>query len=287
MNNNVDFKLTYYELQEKLNQWEKNKLINPFTKRKINFNSKTYKNIEIIYNIFKKYGVYKSNKKLTKIECIIQNIFLNKHFNKSYNIKLKKYLYILTYLEFRTRELYLQYFLIPEKIDNKIEIGQPFKDKRLFFCEMIKLNIIPEYISFLITYDNSFTDKIISLQILYKSYYELLSEYSFEHKVVVQDKDINYEIQYIEEEFNDTNDFFYQKLDKLFNNIPKYTNIKNIHNNLTINNLVCDTCGKNNPKFECNCGINIYCNEKCKIKDIKSHYENCKYIINNEKSLYL
>lgn len=281
MNNNVDFKMTYYELQEKLQKWEKNKLINPFTKRKIKLNSKTYKNIEIIYNNFKKYGIYKSNKKLTKIEYIIQNIFLNKNFYKSYNIKLKKYLYILTYLEFRTRELYLQYFSIPEEFDNKLETGQPFKDKRLFFYEMIKQNVIPDYLFFLIMDNNNFTDKnIISLQILYKSYYVLLSEHNFEHKVVVQDKDIYYEIQYIEEEFKDTKDFFYQTLDRLYNNIPKYKNIKNIHNNLTINNLICDSCGKDNPKFKCNCGINIYCNEKCKIKDFKSHYENCKYINN-------
>jgi hypothetical protein len=286
METNVDFKLNHHELQEKIQQWKKNKLINPFTKRKIKLNSKTYNNIEKIYNDFKKYGIYKSNKKLTKIEYIIQSIFLKKNFYKSYNIKIKKYLYIITYLEFRTRELYLQYIHIPENFDYKIQTGQPFKDKRLFFYEMIKLNMFPDYISFLTMENNNFIDKnIISLQILYKSYHELLSEHSFEHKIIVSDKDVKYEIQYIEEEFEDTKQFFYQSLDKFFDNIPKYKNIKNIHNKLTINNLICDSCGKNTPKLICNCGINIYCNEKCKIKDFKNHYENCKYITNNSKIL--
>ena len=47
---------------------------------------------------------------------------------------------------------------------------------------------------------------------------------------------------------------------------------------MNIDNLICDTCGKYSPKLLCNCGVNIYCNETCKKKDLKNHHENCKYI---------
>lgn len=279
MISNINLQLSYNDLNEKICQWEKNKSINPFTKRKICIGSSTYINLKNTFNNFRKYRIYITNKKLTKIDHVIQNIFINKNFYDSYNKEIKIYLYILTYLEFRTREMYLKYIYIPEKFENIEIFGQPFKDKRIYFYKMMTLNMIPNYISFLI--NNNIEDKsIISLQILYKSYYELLSEHSFEHKIVVSDKDIKYEIQYIKEEFKDTEEFFYKKLDEQFNDIPKYKNIKKIHNRLSISNLFCDTCGKKYAKYICECGINIYCNEKCKNKDFKYHYENCKYISN-------
>lgn len=280
MENKLNFELSYYHMKIKMDQWELDKTINPFTNRKINKNSNTYKKVKNIFDIFKKYRIYISNKKITKVEHVIQNIFIDKNFYISYNKEIKRYLYILTYLEFRTRELYLQFINIPEFFENKNIIGQPLKDKRIFFYKMIILNIIPNYILFL--NNNEFMDKnITGLQILYKSYYELLSEHSFENKIIVTDNDIKYEMQYIEEEFKDTKDFFYKSLDKHFINIPKYKNIKKIHNSLSLFNLICDTCGKKGSKFLCECGINIYCNEKCKIKDFRYHYENCKYICNN------
>lgn len=283
MISNINLELSYDILSEKLEKWEENEQVNPFTGRKIIINKCTHKNLKRIFDNFKKYKFYTcKNKKLTKIEHIIQNIFIDKNFHVWYNKNLKRYLYILTYLEFRTRELYLNYIGVPKNFENKIIVGQPFKNTRFFFYKMMKLNIIPDYITYLTMNKDENTNN--SLQILYKSYYELLSEHMFENKVIVLGKDIKYEIKYIEEEFKDTNDFFYKTLDKEFINLPKYKNIKKIHNELSLFNLNCDTCGKNYPKHICRCGVNIYCNEQCKIKDFKQHYENCKYI--SDKEIY-
>lgn len=270
--------LTDNEIKEKIKQWNKCKTINPFTKRNIKINGPTYKKLDMIY--IRLFDVFYKKKEKTKIEYIIYNIFFNNNFNKSYDLELKKYLYVLVYLEFRTRELYLQYFNIPNiNYENKIiKKGQPFKNIRLIFYNMIKLNKIPNYTEYLI--NNKISNNYIEeLKILYKSYYELLSEHTFENKYIVTNKDINFEKKYIIEEFKDTKEYFY-KIDKLFENNPKYNNIKVINNTLEINfnNLSCDNCGKKGPKLKCSCGVNVYCNESCEKKDFKLHYENCKYI---------
>lgn len=276
--------LTNKEVKEKLLKWSECKTINPFTKRKIKINGQTYKKLEKKYiDIFD--GNFYKNKKITKIDSIIYNIFLNKSFNKSYDLELKNYLRIFIYLEFRTRELYLQYLRIPEKINiHKYEIGQPFKDTRLLFSELVKLNKIPNYLDIIINDEIEYENpgKFSELKILYKSYYELLKEHSFENKYIMSKEDINLEKKYIEEEFKDTKEYFSNVLDKSFENNYKYNNIKIINNTLKINfnSLLCDNCGKKSPKYICCCGINSYCNEYCKIKDRKKHYENCKFINN-------
>lgn len=56
MENKLNFELSYYHMKIKMDQWEPDKTINPFTNRKINKNSNTYKkvkNIEYIYQIRK------------------------------------------------------------------------------------------------------------------------------------------------------------------------------------------------------------------------------------------
>lgn len=274
----INLNLSYEKIHDNLQKWENDKSINPFTKRQIKLNGSTYINIDKLFINFKKYGIYKNNKKSTNMDYIIQNIFINKHFNKSYDLELKKYLYILVYLEFRTRELYLQYFDLSNiNYENKNDKkGQPFKNVRLIFYELIKLNKIPNYTFFMIDEEIS-NDYIDELKILYKSYYETLKDYTFENKYIVSKKDIDFEKRYIMEEFKDTKEYFY-KIDNLFDDNPKYNNIKKIHNTMNIDNLICDTCSKYSPKLLCNCGVNIYCNERCKKKDFKNHYENCKYI---------
>lgn len=274
--------LTNKEIKDKLNKWLECKTVNPFSGRKIKIDGKTYKKLEKIHiDIFD--GNFYKNKNITKIDSIVYNILSNKNFNKSYDLELKNYLRIFIYLEFRTRELYLQYLIIPENISHKYEIGQPFKDARLLFYELVRLNKIPNYLELIINDENE-GDNVSELKILYKSYYELLKEHNFENKHIVNKGDIIFEKKYIEEEFKDTKEYFSNVLDKLFEDNSKYYNIKNIHNTLKINFcfLLCDNCGKKSPKNICECGVNIYCNEKCKIKDFKCHYENCKYIITND-----
>lgn len=276
--------LTNKEIKEKLNKWLECKTVNPFTERKIKIDGKTYKKLEKMYiDIFD--GNFYKNKKISKIDSIVYNIFSNKNFNKSYDLELKNYLRIFIYLEFRTRELYLQYSYIPDLNRNRLEIGQPFKDTRLLFYELVRLNKIPNYLDIIINdnIEQKKYDKITELKILYKSYYELLKEHNFENKYIVNKDNINFEKIYIEEEFKDTKEYFSDVLDRLFEDNFKYYNIKIIHNTLKINFclLLCDNCGKKSPKIICECGVNVYCNEKCKIKDFKYHYENCKYIITN------
>src|SRR5690349_5051455 len=132
MNNLID-----EEFKKKIQEWGNNKSINPFTKRKIKITGPTYKKIEKMYIDMFDVNFYKN----TKIDSIIYKIFLDKSFNKSYDIELKNYLRIFVYLEFRTRELYLQYINIPEFFNNyirKYKIGQPFRNTRLLFWELVK-----------------------------------------------------------------------------------------------------------------------------------------------------
>jgi hypothetical protein len=234
-------------------------------------------------NIFD-FNFYK-NKKKTKIDSTIYKIFSDESFNKSYDIELKNYLRIFVYLEFRTRELFLQYINIPENFRNyihKYKIGQPFRNTRLLFSELVKLNKIPDYTHLLISDNIEYNEnnEISDLKVLYKSYYDLLERHTFEDKYMAKEKDINYEKYFIKEEFKDTNNFFHEVLNDLFKDNPKYKNIKSIHNSLKIypEFILCDNCGKEGPKNICICGINIYCNESCQIKDHKKHYENCKFI---------
>lgn len=270
------------EIKEKLKDWNKFRTINPFTNRNIKINGPTYKKLEKKY--IELFDVFYKKKDKSKIEIIIYNIFLNNNFNKSYDLELKKYLYILIFLEFRTRELYLQYINIPESLifkEKKNKIGQPFKNTRLIFYEMIKSNKIPYYINIMIKDNKILNNNINEIKILYKSYYDLLSEYTFENNYIITKKDINFEKTYIIEEFKDTKEYFH-KIDNLFKNNPKYNNIKIINNTMNINfsYLLCDNCGKRGPKLKCSCGVNIYCNEFCERKDLKKHYENCKFINN-------
>ena len=137
-------KLTNEDIKKELNKWNENKSINPFTQRKIKINGPTYKKLEKKYiDMFD--GNFYKNKEITKIDSIIYNIFLDKYFNKSYDMELKNYLRIFVYLEFRSRELYIQYINIPDDFKYKTEIGQPFKNTRLIFYELLRLNKIPVY----------------------------------------------------------------------------------------------------------------------------------------------
>lgn len=274
------FNLTDNEIREKLIKWNECRTINPFTNRKIMINGPTYKNIEKKY--IKIFDIFYKNKNKSKIEIVIYNIFSDKNFNVFYDLELKKYLYILVFLEFRTRELYLQYINIPEKLIFKKktnDIGQPFKNVRLIFYELIRLNKIPNYVNIMAN-DKISNNNINEIKILYKSYHELLFSYTFENKCIITKKEINFEKMYIIEEFKDTKEYF-NKTDMIFKKNPKYNNIKNIHNSMDIdiNNLLCDNCGKKGPKLKCSCGVNIYCNEKCSKIDFKNHYENCKLYI--------
>ncbi len=260
-------KLTNEDIKKELNKWNENKSINPFTQRKIKINGPTYKKLEKKYiDMFD--GNFYKNKENTKIDSIIYNIFLDKYFNKSYDMELKNYLRIFVYLEFRSRELYIQYINIPDDFKYKTEIGQPFKNTRLIFYELLRLNKIPVYSKIIINdyeykYKEDNSNKIEELKNLYKSYYELLEEHIFEDKYITSQKDITFEKNYIKEELKDTNEYFYNTLDKSFKKNPKYNNIKIIHKNLKINFdlLLCDNCGKKGVKLICCCGINVYCNE--------------------------
>ena len=298
----IKLDLSYEELKNKTKIWETDKSINPFTKRKIKPFGPTYMKIDTIFNNFKDNKTYKTKTYKThgysEIDIEIQNIFINKHFNISYDIELKKYLFILVYLEFRSRELYLQYLKIyhinytKTKAESKEIRGQPFKNARLLFYILVKNGKIPFYTKNIISdeflKEQTENDQLDVLKTLYKGYYELLSEHYFEDKYVASKKDIDFEKLYILEEINDTKEYFF-KIDVLFKNNPKYNNIKLINNNLNIKELVCDTCGKRNPRLLCHCGVNIYCTEKCKIKDMKDHYVCCNlyYSFKNKNNKYL